>query len=126
MNSVNLIGRLTKDPELRQTASAKPVTSFTLAVKDPYKRDSADFIDCIAWNKQAELICQHFHKGSQFGISGAIKPRIWEDKDGNKRKAVEVIVNNIYFIESKSQNSEPTQDNFDEFQSVDPDDDLPF
>lgn len=102
MNNVCLMGRLTADPELKQTTNGTPVLSFSIAVNRPFKgpdgSQQADFINCVAWRHTAEFICRYFGKGQQIGIIGAIQTRVYKDKDtGKNRAAVEVIVNNAYF-----------------------------
>lgn len=128
MNSVNLIGRLTADPELKTTTSGKSVTSFSIAVNKD--RDNVDYFDIVAWNKTAELITKYFRKGSQIGIEGRLNTRKWEDNNGNKRKAVEVVVNSITFCGKKEDNGATgTSYNApppDDFSNVDLDDELPF
>ena len=105
MNLVCLIGRLTKDPELKTTQSGKSVCSFSLAV-DGVK--DTDFIDCVAWNKTAENLAKFKKKGEQIAITGRLTTRNYEDRNGNKRKAVEVTVNDLQFIGGKS-NGETTK-----------------
>jgi len=107
MNRVCLVGRLTAKPELKYTNSNIPVTRFSVAVNRNFKNEQgqrdADFINILAWRKQAELICNYFDKGSQIGIEGRIQTGSYDDKDGNKRYTTEVVVDNIHFIDSKSQ-----------------------
>lgn len=106
LNTVNLMGRLTHDPELRKTGSGKSVANFALAVERDIasavtgKRE-ADFIDCVAWGKTAEFVSQWFHKGSMAVVTGRLQVRPWEDQNGNKRKTVEVTVTSCYFGSSK-------------------------
>lgn len=104
LNTVVLIGRLTRDPELRTTGSGMSVTTFTLAIgrraqqgKDPV----TDYIPVVAWGKLAELIEKHTHKGSQIGIEGRIQSRSYQDKQGNNRTAVEVVADSMEFLDSK-------------------------
>lgn len=104
MNNVNLIGRITKDPELKRTSSDKAFTRFCIAVdgmKDKDGNRTADFIDCIAWNKSAELITRYFKKGSRIGVSGRLHTNSYETDAGEKRKSTEVIVNEVDFIDKK-------------------------
>ena len=99
------MGRFTKDAELRSTASGKSVASFTVAVdrdfKGPNGEKETDFINCVAWGNTAEFISKYFNKGSMAVIEGRLQIRPYETTDGQKRTAAEVIVNNIYFGESK-------------------------
>lgn len=110
MNKVCLIGRLTAKPELRYTGSNIATTRFTLAVNRSFTnaqgQREADFINMLAWRKTAELICNYFDKGSLIGIDGRIQTGSFDDKDGNKRYTTEVVVENVYFIESKGQSKE--------------------
>lgn len=102
LNHITIMGRLTRDPELRYTQSQKPVTSFTLAVERDFGDKQTDFIDCVAWNRTAEIVHSYFHKGSMAVVSGRLQLRDWTDKDGNKRRQAEVVADNVYFGESKS------------------------
>ena len=105
MNNVNLLGRITADIELKHTQANTPVVSFTLAVDRDYKNKNGtkqtDFIDIVAWREAAEFISRHFSKGQRMAIQGRLQTRDWEDKNGNKRKAVEVVVDNAYFADGK-------------------------
>lgn len=107
MNKCNFIGRLTKDPELKSTNSGKKCLNFCLAVRRRVKGDQpvSDFIDCIAWEKTAEIIAQYCGKGSLLGVSGQLQTRTYE-KGGEKRKAVELVVNEFDLIGGKSSSSE--------------------
>ena len=112
LNTVNLMGRLTHDPEMRKTGSGKSVANFSLAVERDIasavtgKRET-DFIDCVAWDKTAEFICQWFSKGSMAVVTGRLQVRNWEDQNGNKRKTVEVTVTSCYFGSSKKDTASP-------------------
>lgn len=108
LNHITIMGRLTRDPELRYTQSQTPVASFTLAVdRDFSGRDGGekqtDFIDCVAWKATAEFVNKYFTKGSMAVVSGRLQLRDWTDKDGGKRRSAEVVVGNMYFGESKKQ-----------------------
>lgn len=108
MNHIDLMGRLTRDPELRHTQSGLPVASFTLAVDRGYSsRDGAekqtDFIDIVAWRGTAEFVTKYFAKGQMCAVSGRLQIRNWEDKDGNKRRSAEVVANNVYFTGGKKE-----------------------
>ena len=113
MNLVCLIGRLTKDPELKTTQSGKSVVTFSLAV-DGFK--DTDFIDCVAWNATAENLAKFKKKGEQIALTGRITTRSYEDRNGNKRKAVEVTCNTIDFVGGKS-NGETTKSPYNARQS---------
>lgn len=112
MNNVCLIGRLTKEPELKVTNNGQNTVSFTVAVQRDFKNASggydADFINCVAWRQQAEFICKYFKKGSQIGIAGKLQTRSWDSGDGQKRFATEVVVTGVSFCE-KSENNRQTQ-----------------
>lgn len=121
MNSVTMIGRLSKDPVKRMTQTNKPVTSFSIAVNRD--KDHADFFECVAWNGTAEIIDKYFHKGDQIGITGRLQTQSWKDKDGKNRKSVEVVVSSIDFIGSRKQETAPEV----AFEDLDDDDgELPF
>ena len=108
MNQVILIGRLTKDPELRETSNGKPVASFTLAV-DKFG-EGADFINCVVWNKQAENLAKYQKKGGQIGVSGRLQTRDYDDEKGNKRYVTEVIADSIEYLGAKKEESNQTQE----------------
>lgn len=119
MNVATIIGRMVKDPELRKTPSNVDVTSFTVAVSRGKDQD-ADFIDCVAWRGGASLICRYVKKGDPIGLSGELRTRTYTDKDGNKRKAVEIQVDKIHLLGSKDKNAA------EGFETVDDDCDLPW
>lgn len=130
MNKVILMGRLTKDPETRYTQSTNTqVTSFTLAVNRRFVKDGeekqADFINIVAWNKTAEFCSKYFKKGQQVGVIGRLQVRNWEDEQGQKHYVTEVIAEEVYFADTKKEESTsaPTEEN--QFEITD-DDDLPF
>ncbi len=106
LNQTTIMGRLTRDPELRCTGSGTAVASFTLAVdrdftpKDGGKRET-DFIDCVAWRSVAEFVSKYFTKGRMAVVTGRLQVRTWKDKDGINRRSTEVIAENIYFGEGK-------------------------
>ena len=106
MNNIVLMGRLTRDPELRHTQSGTPVASFTLAVdrrftpKDGSEKQT-DFIDIVAWQNTAEFVSKYFIKGQMAAVTGRLQIRDWTDREGNKRRSAEVVADNIYFTESK-------------------------
>lgn len=111
-NKVILGGRLAGDPELKTTAAGTPVTSFTIAVKRRYAgKDSgksageapADFINCTAWRSAAEFITKYFRKGGSICVVGSIQTREWTDKDGNKRRSVEVVADEAMFVDSRKE-----------------------
>ena len=110
LNHITIMGRLTRDPELRRTGSGIAVASFTVAVdrdfggRDGGERET-DFIDCVAWRQTGEFVSKYFTKGSMAVVSGRLQIRSWTDKDGNKRRTAEVVADNVYFGESK-RNSE--------------------
>ena len=112
MNQVVLIGRLSRDPELKETQSGKSVASFSLAV-DKYG-EGADFINCVVWGKQAENLVKYQSKGSQIGLSGRISTRSYDDTKGNKQYVTEVIADSIEFLGSKKEVQKETNP-FEEF-----------
>ena len=144
LNKVMLIGRLTKDPEMRYTPSGQPVTSFSIATNryssgaDGERKEFTDYHNCVAWNigkrNLAELLGQNLRKGSLIYVEGRLQTRSWEGQDGQKRRATEVIVNDFEFLESRgaasqaaSSNDEvpPPADDHHGVRDVDPDE-IPF
>jgi single-strand DNA-binding protein len=105
MNVVTVLGRTTADVELRKTNSNKSVASFTLAVRRNHSKDNTDFLDCIAWDKTAETISRYVRKGSMIAIQGSIQTRMYEDKNGNKRKITEIVANNVSFCGGKNESN---------------------
>ncbi len=106
LNQIIIMGRLTRDPELRRTGSSVAVASFTLAVdRDFSGKDSGeketDFIDCVAWRQTGEFVSKYFTKGRMAVVSGRLQIRTWTDKDGNKRRTAEIVADNVYFGDSK-------------------------
>ncbi|MBE6947458.1 MAG: single-stranded DNA-binding protein [Ruminococcaceae bacterium] len=106
LNHIVIMGRLTRDPELRRTGSGVAVASFTVAVdRDFGSRDGGeketDFIDCVAWRQTGEFVSKYFTKGRMAVVSGRLQIRSWTDKDGNKRRSAEVVADNVYFGDSK-------------------------
>lgn len=105
LNTAAIVGRLGKDPELRTTQSGKSVTSFSLAVQRPRKNQNgeyeADWIDVQAWGTTADFICKYFQQGQLMAVSGRIQVRTYKDRDGNSRKAVEIVAQDVSFCESR-------------------------
>lgn len=101
MNQCQLLGRLTRDPELRHTPEGTPVASFSLAVDRRFNRDKADYITIIAWRNTAEFVAKHFRKGARVALVGSIQTRSWEGDDGKRHRAVEVVADSVYFADSK-------------------------
>lgn len=111
LNHITIMGRLTRDPELRYTQSQTPVASFTLAVdRDFGGRDGGekqtDFIDCVAWRQTAEFVSKYFTKGRMAVVSGRLQIRDWTDREGGKRRSAEVVVDNVYFGDSRRDNND--------------------
>lgn len=140
LNMVGLMGRLTYEPEIKVTTSGVSVLRFQIACDRTYQKAGeerkADFIDCVAWRQTAEFIGKYFHKGSMIAIEGTIQTDNYIDKNGNNRKQVEVVANNVSFCGSKADNNDNAQgapaqeyasaDNSDFEEIVEDDDDLPF
>ena len=138
LNKIILMGRLTRDPELRKTGSGTAVTSFTLAVDRDFKTQDGeketDFIDIVAWRGTAEFVFKYFSKGRMAVVEGRLQIRDWKDKDGNNRRSAEVIAENVYFGDSKRNVSEsgtqpevPAQDGgFQELGDEEKEEELPF
>lgn len=113
LNHITIMGRLTRDPELRKTGSGTSVASFTVAVdrdfsgKDGGEKET-DFIDCVAWRNTADFVSKYFAKGRMIVVSGRLQLRDWTDKEGNKRRAAEVVADSCYFGDSKKEESQPS------------------
>ena len=131
LNRIILIGRLTRDPELRYTPQGVPVASFTLAVDRPFSNQQgqreADFVDCVAWRKLGETVGNHLAKGRLVALEGRLQIRSYEAQDGTKRRVAEVIADNVRFLD-RPKDGQPTSASSD---STDTDDvafpdDLPF
>jgi single-strand DNA-binding protein len=132
-NKIILIGRTTADPEMRHTPNGTAVARFTLAVARAYKgqdgEKKTDFLDCVAWRGLAETVTNHVKKGYMLAIEGRMEIRPYDDKDGNRRKAYEVICENVRFLDRGKDGGQQTsgQGRFsDDWQDVTPPDDLPF
>ncbi|WP_102049037.1 single-stranded DNA-binding protein [Pygmaiobacter massiliensis] len=141
LNISALMGRLTADPELRRTPNGVSVTTFTIAVERTYtpqgQEKQADFIDIVAWRNTAEFVCKYFSKGRMIALNGSIQTRLYEDKEGHKRKAFEVMADNVFFCGDKapaqasadiSREAAPAfaQGQSDDFAVCDDNADLPF
>lgn len=141
MNKAILMGRLTRDPEMRTTPNQVAVCTFTIAVDRRFKTASgerqADFIPVVAWRQQAEFVARYFHKGSRIVVVGSIQTRNWDDQEGKKRTSTEVIADEIYFGESKkgdgvsgydspAASADRTAENNGFFPAPDDDTSLPF
>ena len=108
LNHITIMGRFVRDPELRRTGSGVAVASFTLAVDRDFKSGHSgdkevDFIDCVAWRQAGEFVSKYFTRGRMAVVSGRLQIRSWNDKDGNKRRTAEVVADNVYFADSKSE-----------------------
>jgi single-strand DNA-binding protein len=143
MNSINIVGRLTAEPELRRTGDGTAVCSYSLAVKRPKVKDTTDFIACVTWRQGAEYLSQYGHKGDIVAVNGALCSRKWTDKEGRERKEWEVVTESVELLSSKrnEQTSDNTtqgrngypgggyqpQQSFGQYQRIDaPDANLPF
>mgnify|MGYP003282562831 FL=1 len=132
LNKIFLMGRLTRDPELRRTGSGLAVASFSLAVDRDFKSQSGeketDFIDIVAWRNTAEFVSKYFTKGRMAVVEGRLQIQDWTDKEGNKRRSSEVVADSIYFGDSKKDTGMPAQSysNNGSFSEVEDDGELPF
>ena len=116
LNHITIMGRLTRDPELRRTGSGIAVASFSLAVDRDFGKNEngereTDFIDCVAWRQTGEFVSKYFTKGRMAVVSGRLQIRSWTDKDGNKRRTAEVVADNVYFGDSKKDEGGSTYSN---------------
>lgn len=138
LNVTAIMGRLSRDPELRQTTTGKSVASFTIACsrgrKDANGKDLVDWIPVVAWEHTAEFVCKYFEKGSLIAIDGRLQSRTYKDRDGNNRTAIEIVANNANFAGSKStgggSNSVPAGGSYNEptvqYDEIEDEGDLPF
>ena len=131
LNQITIMGRLTRDPELRRTQSGIAVASFTLAVDRDFGGQNGeketDFIDCVAWRSTAEFVSKYFSKGRMAAVSGRLQIRPWTDKDGGRRRSAEVVAESVYFADAKKADTAPPPAQQQEFHELDGnDDDLPF
>ena len=138
LNVIAIMGRLSRDPELRQTTTGKNVASFTIACsrgrKDANGKDLVDWIPVVAWEHTAEFVCKYFEKGSLIAIDGRLQSRTYKDRDGNNRTAIEIVANNANFAGSKrtdgGSNSVPTGGSYNEptvqCDEIEDEGDLPF
>ena len=114
LNVVAIMGRLARDPELRQTTTGKNVASFTIACdrgrRDANGQSQADWIPVTAWDRTAEFVCKYFQKGSMIAVDGRLQSRSYQDKNGNNRTAIEIVANNVNFAGPKSSNPAPMGD----------------
>lgn len=131
LNKIVVMGRLTRDPELRHTQSGKSVASFSIACDRDFDKNAVDFFDVVVWGNTADFVSSYFSKGRMAVISGRLQTREWTDREGNKRKAIEIVSDNVYFADSKreSDSREPTapetqKEQFAEL--TDDDGELPF
>lgn len=133
LNKIILMGRLTKDPELRRTQSGTAVASFSLAVDRDFKGQNGeketDFIDIVVWRKTAEFVSKYFNKGRMAVVEGRLQMRDWTDRDGGKRRTAEVIADNVYFGDSRDTASNPVSGvpvSAADFTEISDDGELPF
>lgn len=128
LNYIVIMGRLTKDPELRTTQSGVNVASFTIACEQDFTQNGerkADFINCVAWRGTGEFVSKYFHKGSMIVVSGRLAVRDWEDRNGNKRQSPEITCESVYFGESKNKVEEKPVER-EQFNELPEDEELPF
>lgn len=131
LNRIIVMGRMTRDPELRRTNSGTAVASFTVAVDRDFKSQSGeketDFIDVVAWRNTAEFASKYFSKGRMAVVEGRLQIRDWTDKDGNKRRSAEIVADSVYFGDSKRDGGDTVQSEPQSgFSEVEDDGDLPF
>lgn len=133
LNHIDVMGRITREPELRYTQSGLPVVSFSIANDRDYagegKERQVDFIDCVAWRGTATFISKYFHKGDPILVSGRLQMRDWTDREGGKRRAFEVIASDVYFCGRKSaasENVKGAESQNTAFEGLDDDGESPF
>ena len=114
LNHITVMGRLTRDPELRRTGSGVAVASFTIACDRDFGNNGekeTDFLDCVAWRQTGEFVSKYFTKGRMAVVSGRLQIRSWNDKDGNKRRTAEIVADNVYFGDSKQDSGNQNNEN---------------
>lgn len=131
LNRIIVMGRMTRDPELRRTNSGTAVASFTVAVDRDFKSQSGeketDFIDIVAWRNTAEFVSKYFSKGRMAVVEGRLQLRDWTDKEGNKRRTAEIVADSVYFGDSKRDGGDTVQSEPQgDFSEIEDDGDLPF
>ena len=131
LNRIIVMGRMTRDPELRRTNSGTAVASFSLAVDRDSKSQSGekktDFIDIVAWRNTAEFVSKYFSKGRMAVVEGRLQLRDWTDKEGNKRRTAEIVADSVYFGDSKRDGGDTVQSEPQgDFSEIEDDGDLPF
>lgn len=122
LNTITIMGRLVRDPEMRRTGSGIACVSFTLAVDRDFGKNEngekeTDFIEIVAWRNTAEFVSKYFTKGRMAVVAGRLQIRGWTDKDGNKRKAAEVVADNVYFGDSKNSNTGSTEQTYEQMKN---------
>ncbi len=130
LNKIIVMGRLTKDPELRRTGNGTAVTSFTIACDRDFGDKETDFLECVAWKQTGEFVSKYFSKGRMAVVSGRLQIRTWTDKDGHNRRTAEVVADNVYFGDSKKDQgieiNEPANATPGDFALLTNDEPLPF
>ena len=130
LNHIVIMGRLTRDPELRQIGSGVSVANFSVAVDRDFSKGEekeTDFIDCVAWRHTGEFVSKYFTKGRMIVVSGRLQIRSWTDNDGNKRRTAEVVTDNCYFGDSKNAGAATTPSPAGDYAEIaEPDAELPF
>ncbi len=130
LNKVIVMGRFVRDPELRRTNSGTAVASFTIACDRDFKSDGgereADFIECVAWRNTAEFVSKYFTKGRMAVVSGRLQTRNWTDKEGNRRKATEIVAESVYFGDSKREELQSYAAPQESFAELPDDGEIPF
>lgn len=130
LNKVIVMGRMVRNPELRRTNSGAAVASFTIACDRDFKSDGgereADFIECVAWRNTAEFVSKYFSKGRMAVVSGRLQTRNWTDKEGNKRKATEIVAESVYFGDSKREELQSYAAPQESFAELPDDGEIPF
>lgn len=128
INIVALTGRIVRDPEVKKTNSGVSFSNFSIAVERPYRageEKQTDFIDCVAWRHSADFFGKYFKKGDMIGVSGRLQVRTWETDDGQRRKSVEVVAENLSFVGGGKRNAD-TKEEDNSFDALPDDGDLPF
>jgi len=126
MNTINIIGNLTRDTELKYTPTGKAVATFTLAVPDRFNKEKTDFIDCVVWNKLAELCAEYLKKGNKAGVTGRLSTRTYKNKEDRNVKVAEIIADDVAFLTPKSESRTAANEAFEGMGRMQDEDEIPF
>lgn len=126
MNTINIIGNLTRDTELKYTPTGKAVATFTLAVPDRFNKEKTDFIDCVIWNKLAELCAEYLKKGNKAGVAGRLSTRTYKNKEDRSVKVAEIIADDVTFLTPKNESRSTARESFEDMGRMQDEEEIPW